>query len=286
MLEAVLPPPSGRIKVQGFAVQEFTDKGFAVIPGLLSGQEVAELRETCVRFLTDTGMQELLPAEFLSTPGLASVPFRAQVADLLKDVLGPSPCVYPNLTVRKNLYVSWHVDEAFIGPGRQYVWLPTFRHVQAAVYLQDNDDDLGGGLDVVPGTHRMSFDGYGLTEPDYEVILRHVLTAHDTHRIKSRAGDLVLWDARLLHASTPSNASAAEESGRPKFGVFFSAGSGDPYAANRYLSHLVSKRIQLNDGVPVFHPRHAAVLDVRFPADYPEWLQRRMKEIGLSVASF
>ncbi len=263
--------------------RSFARDGYVVLPGVLTEAEVDTLRGICGARLTAKGTEEMLPAEFLSVPELAGLPFRDDVIGVLKDLLGDDVAVYPNVTVRKDLYVGWHIDEAFIGAGREYVWSPAFRHVQGAFYLQENTDESGGGLDVVPGSHLTSLDGYGRVQPDLESATAITRSTHGTVTIRSRPGDLVLWHARLIHASTGAGRPV---SGPAKFGVFFSATASDPYAQNRYLTHLLSKRVLVVDGEPVEQPRHAAVLDIRWPASYPDWLRDQIAKAGVTAATF
>ncbi len=269
----------------GIDVERFDADGFTVLPGLLSPDEVAALRGICSRRLTDRGRQEMLPQEFLSVPELTRVPFGADVAAALRAILGEQVVVYPNVTVRKDLYVGWHVDEAFVGAGRESVWEPDFSHVQGAVYLQDNDDRTGGGLDVVPGSHVRSLDERGTVGGDFGGAMADLRRELGECRIPSRAGDLVLWHARLVHASTPSVEGPSSSREDAKFGVFFSAAPKDDFQQNRFLSHLVSKQVQREDGRPVLYPRHAAVLDLRWPDSFPPRVQGEVSAAGVSVAS-
>ncbi|MEU6232365.1 phytanoyl-CoA dioxygenase family protein [Kitasatospora sp. NPDC047058] len=263
----------------------FARDGYAVVPGVLDAGAVTGLRELCGRLLTGAGRQELLPRTFLETPGLTDVLLRDEITGALAQVLGPRVAFYPNLTIRKSLYIGWHIDEAFAGAGREYVWTPGFAHVQGAIYLQDNDGRSGGGIDVLPGSHLASVDGYGRSRPDYDTALANPPAGRAPVRVDSKAGDLVLWHARLMHASTP--AALPEETDAPtKLGLFFSAGRHDAYENNRFLSHLTSKRVQLEDGKPVVYERHGQVLDIRYPESYPDRVRARADEAGVHFASF
>lgn len=291
------------------ALDRFAENGYAVVPGVFDVTATAALREVCAARLRAEGSRELTPTAFLASEQLAAVPFHDAVVGALKRILGADYLIYPNLTVRRGVYVGWHVDDAFIGPRRQYVWAPGFQHVQGAIYLQDNEDETGGGIDVIPGSHLLSCDGRGTVEYDLGEAAALLLAEHAPQRIRSRAGDLVLWHARLWHRSTPATdpaadpaadrtdpaavpADAADSADRAdpadqpeKYGVFFSASRNDPYAANRFLAHLLGKRVRLVDGAAVVNPRHAALVDMRFPADYPVWLRDRMASLGVSAAT-
>jgi hypothetical protein len=255
--------------------------GYAVVPSILDAAEIAQLRKICCSQLTANGSQEMPASEFVSIPELAAVPVKDGVVAALKSVLGEDYRVYPNFIVRKDVYVPWHVDDAFTGPGGEYVWRPEFAHVQAAVYLQDNDERTGGGIDVIPGSHLMSFDTFGQTKPDFDTGAAVLEAAGRRTMVRAKAGDLVLWHARLLHISTP----VIEASTEDKLGLFFSCGRHDPYENSRFVTHLLGKRIRLNGDRGVVNPRFAEIAEMRYPDSYPEWLVDRMRAQGTAIAT-
>ncbi len=168
-------------------------------------------------------------------------------------------------------------------PGRaaEYVWDTSFAHVQAAVYLQDNRQGSGGGIDAVPGSHLTSFDAFGHAAPDFATATA-VLKDNDlATTVLADAGDLVLWHARLLHASTP----VTESSGQEKFGIFFSCGRNDAYVNSRYLTHLLAKRVRISGGVAQPNARFAEIADLRFPASFPDWFVQAHEAQGTAVAT-
>jgi ectoine hydroxylase-related dioxygenase (phytanoyl-CoA dioxygenase family) len=260
----------------------FATRGYCVVPDVLGADQVARLRAYCDERLHNAGVVEMAASEILPVRALAEIPFLPAVVDALRPFLGADFRVYPNMTVRKDLYVPWHVDDAFGGPRKEYVWEPDFVHIQAAVYLQDNSGQAGGGIDAVPGSHLTSFDEGGTAMPHYRARIDPILQETPPVTVTSRAGDLVMWHARLLHAST---APTTPRSLR-KYGFFFSAGRNHAYENNRFLSHLVSKGVRLIDGRPVHQRRFAEVVDLRYPASFPDWLVSAARARGIGVATF
>jgi len=256
----------------------FSTDGYLIVPAVLTADEVAELRELCSRELTGGGT-EMLASQFLSLPELAEIPFRERVVSAIKNLLGPDYRLYPNFTARRDVYVPWHVDDAFVGPDREYVWHPDFGHAQAAIYLQDNDDS--GGIDVIPGTHLMSFDGYGKVPPDFDIAARTIGASSYPRTVHTRAGDLLLWHPRLMHAST----GGARPRERDKFGIFFGCGRNRPYDNSRFLSQLVFNRVRMIDGVPRTLPRLAEIVHLRWPESFPEWMVKKAEETGIEIAT-
>jgi ectoine hydroxylase-related dioxygenase (phytanoyl-CoA dioxygenase family) len=213
---------------------QFAQRGYAILRGVLNADEVARARALCAEYLTGTGSQEMMTGDFLADRFLAGIALREQVVRAAAELLGDRLVLYPNCTARKNVYVPWHVDATFVGPTAAYVWEPGFAHAQCGLYLQDNDPVVGGGIDVVRASHLMSFDGYGTTEPQFEIPARTLGESDLRERVDTRAGDVVVWNARLMHTSTP----VLSDPGREKFGIFFSYAREHLRDNHRFLSQL------------------------------------------------
>lgn len=264
--------------------RDFYGKGYALMRGVLSEGEVSRLREICDAFYAENpDVPEMPASEFIQHPELARIPFRRDVVEELRGILGEDYVTYPNFIVRKGNYQPWHVDSGFSGPGKEYVWDPKYAHVQCVIYLQDNDPELGGGLEAVEGSH---MPGLPVVPPNSPVErlaragLNRVARKH--HRIDGRAGDLVMWHARTMHRSTPPR----RESPKTKYGVFFSAGLNDPFFNTRYLTHLVAQSVQRENGSTQYHPRYHEIADLRWPESYPEHVLSAAREVGEAVKTF
>jgi ectoine hydroxylase-related dioxygenase (phytanoyl-CoA dioxygenase family) len=265
--------------------EKFEQQGYAVVPGVLSPESVATMRESLDRYFDGTESAAEMPTEdFLSDPSLWRIVFAEPIVDAMRTLLGGRYTLFPNFTVRKALYVGWHVDTAFAGPGKPHVWERDFGHVQGAIYLQDNDDASGGGLDFVQGSHRPAVPRLRGDHP-VNVTLTSLLNGRVRRKatVRSRAGDLVLWHARTVHRSTPAKTGP---SSRTKYGLFLSCGSEDPYAAHRYLTHLVGQAVQRENGDVKFVPRYKKILDVRYPDRFPEDFREAVREHDVTVSTF
>lgn len=266
--------------------EQFDRDGYIVVRDILSTETVAGLRELLSGYFVGDGAIEMPVDDFLAEPNLWSVVLTDRVLEPLRQLLPDDFVFYPNMTVRKSLYVGWHVDTAFDGPGKPWVWDPQFRHVQGAIYLQDNTPDFSGGIDVRVGSHRPALPwlrgdhpvnrlATGLTN---RFLRRQV-------RVDSRAGDLVLWHARTAHRSS-SVPPGPETGAGPKLGIFFSCARNDPFSVHKYLTHLLGQAVQLKNGSPVFVDRYRKVLDIRYPASFPNEFQERAEHHELGVATF
>lgn len=90
-------------------------------------------------------------------------------------------------------YSDWHTDTAYYDLSKQRFHLePDFFMLNVAFYLQNNDPQYGGGLEVIPGSHHQPVAN-PQTNP-------HILARR--YAIPHQAGDLVLFDHKLMHRAT------------------------------------------------------------------------------------
>jgi ectoine hydroxylase-related dioxygenase (phytanoyl-CoA dioxygenase family) len=253
---------------EGSIREAITRQGWAVIPGVLDAAEMMVLRVACERLLPDSRV-ELLASSFLANPGLVSVLFRDVIVAALVDAVGSGFSLFPNFTVRADIHAPWHFDAGFLrapGGGRS-------DFVQCSVYLQDNDAIEGGGLDVVPRSHQLA----SVDELRVDEVIRMI---RERQMLPTHAGDMLVWDARLLHRGTP----ASSQSARRKFGIHWTASRADA-DAETFLRHLVSRSVVEIDGEVQPVPRYAEIAEIRYPTDYPPQVVASVGRWGLRVAS-
>ncbi|MFC6086701.1 phytanoyl-CoA dioxygenase family protein [Sphaerisporangium aureirubrum] len=261
--------------------QDLADRGYTVVRGVLDPVEVEYARERCGRLLSGAGAKELTTSGFLAEEFLAGIVLRDRVLAAVRMAVGPSAVLYPSCTARKDIYVPWHVDSAFTGPGAAYVWEPGFAHVQCGLYLQDNTPETGGGIDVVRASHLMAFDGYGRLPADFETAAHTVGASSLCETVDTRAGDLVVWHARLLHRSTV----ALGEPRGEKFGVFFSYAREHLRDNHRFLCRIAEDSVRTMNGVSRTVPRLAEIARLRYPADFPAWFVKEAEHAGTKVVT-
>jgi ectoine hydroxylase-related dioxygenase (phytanoyl-CoA dioxygenase family) len=267
------------------ALEDFRREGYAIIPRGCGGDDVNALRKACAALLHG-GSQESYPQDVLASDELTALMFDDTVVRFLHALLGDPYVLYPNMAVRRNFFTGWHVDQAFSGPGRECVWEPDYCHTSVNVYLQENTEEAGGGIDVVPGSHLMSFDGFGQVRPQVCRALALPGFADRIVRAEPAPGDVLIKHARLLHGSTvPADEAAARA--RDKYGFSFSAGRLDAFENNRFITHLATKRVYLRpDGEEVRHDRHTQAMALSYPRDFPETFRERADRAGATVRTF
>jgi hypothetical protein len=169
-------------------------------------------------------------------PELADIVFNSAFMTAVKELFQPEPVILAEPAVHRSRYYYWHKDSTFIDEqGDDYHWRSNFQAAMTVFYLQANHQEEGGGITVIPGSHRDP-DFYHKI-PTMNILQRAWLKglkllglSHfdrlDKHsrltEIASQAGDLLILDMRIDHKGTPARKSARIT----KYGIMNIACSG------------------------------------------------------------
>jgi ectoine hydroxylase-related dioxygenase (phytanoyl-CoA dioxygenase family) len=257
-------------------LDHFQREGYVVVPGFLSTEKVAELREFFADLFAKKPQYKgdqsapVLPEgrgggvrhDILSRyPELRFLLAEPRFRGALRSVLGRDIALLPEMAAHDSRYGFWHKDTTPIErQGLDFHKSPDFKMVQCAIYLQDNDE-YGGGLDVEPGSQHHEdrtppapkvtfFDKVG-----YKLKLKkHAKTGprlevENSYSIPNQAGDLVIFDVKLNHQATQPTACETDElpEDQRKFAMFFVA-SADNQHAERYLEFIGGEYAHLREG--------------------------------------
>lgn len=189
----------------------FTEHGFVVVP-LLGPDAVDALREAHHR-LHDGGGRGFVPDYFLDDPTL-----KRDVDRVVRPVVAPhlERLLAEHEPFMTSYLMKWPGEDSALGLHRDWSYVDERQHRTAVVWiaLDDASDEIGNGpLRVVPGSHKVvpRFRGTFTEDPfgdHHALILRRFLTA-----VPVRAGEAVVVDNRVLHASFPNR------SDRPRLAV-------------------------------------------------------------------
>ncbi len=153
---------------------------------------------------------------FRTMPELVDLIFTERYIQIFKDLLGDEMVILPEPAMHRNRFYYWHKDSTFLDEqGETFHWNQDFQAIMAAMYLQDNDDEYGGGLTVVPNTHHNQDQYHKI--PKMNLLQRGILKMQKIMGIsffdklekdpaltnlQSMKGDVVLIDIRLDHKGT------------------------------------------------------------------------------------
>lgn len=215
----------------------FEQLGYAVIPNVVDQQTIDLMRDDHTDIIKDFDLKTLPQHLFFNKKRFVDNIVN-KASKYLKMVFDQdSFFLYPNLTVRESIYLSFHNDSYFMKEDdEKNLDKPEF--IQCAIYFQGNDENEGGGVTVVPETHLLSRE-------DRKKITHDINNAGSGKIVKSKSGDLVIWDARLIHSSTKPLSSPKDK----KLALQWSVSRSDNYSDDfiSYLSDRAKKKLHVSD---------------------------------------
>ncbi|MFN8278598.1 MAG: phytanoyl-CoA dioxygenase family protein [Chitinophagales bacterium] len=145
--------------------KDFYEKnGFLKVPKLYSKEQIAAIRTGLLRiFSTDDwkknpyNTEKCLVDLYGYFPEFLDIILTKEVVEVIKDLLGENPIMFPEYPVHFREYAGgWHKDATTQHrEGHRFQLNPTHRVAKFGIYLQDNNE-YGGGLTVIPGSHKTS----------------------------------------------------------------------------------------------------------------------------------
>jgi hypothetical protein len=80
---------------------------------------------------------------------------------------------------------------------------PDYGFVKCGLYLQDNDPEYGGGIDVVPGSHKLLFrTGMNRLDGKIRLFKGKLGVIFNNKTVPIKKGDVVIFHSFLMHSAT------------------------------------------------------------------------------------
>lgn len=288
-------------------VSEFVERGYTIVRNAVSADAVEAIRAECERFRrsrqTDGGA-EMSSLEFARSD-FAEIPFSKACTEPLAALLGSDFVIYPNYTMRADRQTSWHVDNGFLYHNdRDDGEVGRVIHAQCIVYLQDNHPDYGGGLQVLPGSHRLQFRRLRERQLETKIEPGAKRNLAAPVSLASRAGDLVIFNGWLMHRSSQGRARSPHH----KFSLFWSTSNFHPIAITAFVDYLLKRADELDtherawlehqtsskfrnmdarlDRLTMFVDRYSKIKDLRFPDSFSDRAVAAIKQSQATLIAF
>lgn len=251
----------------------FDEHGFAVFRNVFTQEEIGRMRSQ----LYDIFRQEpVFPGDwnnrpminglradlFNRYPQLRWIFYKPEMHAALRKVLSADVAFVSESVAHYKGFGNWHKDTTSQEKdGQRFQYEPNWLMVECALYLQDNHPVYGGGLDVVPGSHRHQKDDFIRPQPQgiIDKVMNRVGTkmvqarrSRKGFHIPSKAGDFVFFNKKLDHRSSPCTATEVPPE-KEKLAIFFVAGVNNEHLVNytRYIGsrpgYVYMKHYQLDD---------------------------------------
>ncbi len=244
---------------------DFHKNGYYLVKGALSRERILEIRSFLLKeFQRKFPNENLDEADVIFNytglyPHLLDVITNERIVSTLKIILGEDYVLMPPASCIRNSFWNLHTDvTTMTSQGFAIGERPDFSGVAIGTYLQ-NSGEQGGGMFVVPGTHKLEKDplikqkmrqkGFGIP-PAHRVLRRltgdrfpnyNDYSAYEkggldlTHEM----GDMLILDMRLLHrGSKPKPGVKRRET---KLGLFnLAAAPGESDFIDYWMNYLYS----------------------------------------------
>jgi len=165
--------------VAGVNADEYWDKGFTIVRGLYSAEEISDFRK---RSLASVGKHG---GDLLSHPELRSVITDGRLLDVARQILKRDDVVYygDSLVAIREGTPGFHKDNTDKFDGKAPDWRSPYTQIRLGIYLQDHYSH-SGGLNVREGSHN-----------------KVNTTEGRVRQLRTRVGDLGVWNMRVSHSA-------------------------------------------------------------------------------------
>ena len=288
--------------------------GFIHLKGVLEAKEISAIRENlhkaydALETNKNYRVRDLLPPDTFTMPEIYRLPLKERIVQGLKAILEPNYTMLPDLLVSKNQaglhpgkynkHPGWHWDSSSEGK-QSYFYDPGYRFVKCGLYLQENTEDYGGGVDIVPGRHTFPLTAGGV---NLNFKVKNLVDLFGMYfrsvMAKLEPGDFLAFHSCLPHRSTlPKkllplvtgedlrfNSIAAVPREKTKFTIYFDACRAG--SLDGYWNNLIRKRNGDLKGQPDWKTdTQSWMLSRHFPEDYPADFVSMADKAGVRMAS-
>ena len=233
--------------------EQFQQQGYLIVRSVFTPEEVAQLRQSAYEhrdrqqqlgLVAQVKQAASVKGDLLSKNGLGWVIYDPRIVAIATEILGDAPTYFADSTYQIGTgtrgFHRDNIDRYQFGQGAD--WDDAYRMIRFGVYLQDHDS-YSGGIRFKAGSHRTAVGSDVFAD--------------------TRAGDVVLWDLRILHSGNARRMKVLNnlplhvglENRLPDFlfreqqgeriSLFFSYGLANHHL-DRYVEQHVVKRMQEN----------------------------------------
>lgn len=283
----------------------FKRDGYILLRGVLSAKEVAEIRQSLPPFYDKLALlpkRYLQARECLEVPQVYQLMAHPKIIEACRQILGPDLIFVNDLVVQRNVLppgeIAPHLDcqaEFRFNKDTRYLVDPNFIFAKVGVYLQDNSEEYGGGIDICPKGHKWLANGLFFSYRLYKRYLRPFFT-RSMKLLDTKAGDVLIFDGRLPHRSTFGNkldlndyresadgtVKVPEE--RAKYAVYWEVTRKGDEVHFVECNMARAKKDEMGRPVGAYRPR-CSYLGIVYPDNYPADLVESLEAENVEVFS-
>ena len=194
-------------------ISKYKKDGFVIIQNVLESNEVKDLRnhlEEKFSIKINKDLRQVYSEDVIKDEKFYSVFLRNKLIDSCKIIFGENFNIIPDFMIqinsfglsRKGYKFGWHVDSASEG-NAEYLLKDNYKFAKMGIFLQDNTIEYGGGINISPGSHKIYFKFFPKNIVFFiKKIQNKINSVFNNYFVKSKAGDVIIFDSRILHASS------------------------------------------------------------------------------------
>lgn len=218
--------------------RQFSKYGFVHLKNVLSSSELEEIQ----KLIKSSGKGAFVKGIdfFLEHKTLYKHQFNSRILDTLQEIFGYDYKMVNDINIQVEQYYNarkdkgWHIDAGHERLAK-YLFDSAYGFCKVGIYTEPNTPEYGGGIDVEISGHK-SFKSFGSGNLAYCAslfcyFLDRLVFSHFRKkvRLETKAGDVVIFDSRLPHRSTPRQ---IERKGahEPKISVYWQVAKDSPNA--------------------------------------------------------
>ena len=193
--------------------KKFKKNGYVIIPNLISPEKVEDLRNNLHKIFKSNNSKRLESINLASKDKrIYKLQLKSKIQEFCNEIFNNEYYFVNDWQIQYNMFgvggskKGWHVDcGSEINEEGKYLFDSAYNFGKIGIYLQDNTFDYGGGIDIIPKSHKFFFQTgfHKLNLLFYRISNLLLIKSGIKKTLKLNAGDAVIFDSRLLHRSTP-----------------------------------------------------------------------------------
>lgn len=267
--------------------KEYNKKGYVHLKGILNETEILELRNLILKSNKEKSFVKEIDF-FLEHNSIYKLQFNKTILKSIKEIFGSEAMLLNDINIQVEQFYNdrsdkgWHIDAGGEGYSK-YLFHPSYGYAKVGVYLKSNSIETGGGVDIEEGSHK-AFRYFGSGNLAYFFSLLYYGLDRILFRffrksriINTNQGDVLIFDSRLNHRSTPRKS----HSDVPKISIYWQVAK-DSQNAKDYLRHAM--KMAVSDKNNFKH--YFQFLRYKYPDNYPkEYIRLAKNSILISNLS-
>lgn len=246
----------------------FNKDGFLLLENCISEIDVMKLRDKIKEISHNNKNTYLLPSLILKEKEIYKTIFNERLVEVYKEIIQDEVYLIPELHVQinqfpKNKNSGWHYDGQS-ERNNDYLKFSDRKFFRVGIYLQDNNADYGGGIDILRSN---LFKKLPLkTNKVFEKKIINFFSLFFSQTIKSKKGSAVFFDSRLPHKGTYPQKKLVDGNSRDKYTIYFQV--GNKKHCDYFLKNSIERMFNNYHDKKVIN-YFLDYLHLKFPEEYP-----------------